>query len=58
MQTETAVAVRFETVRDKIHPSDWRVEAMNTRTGDVFVAIFCGPSAKERAEEYATFKNG
>jgi hypothetical protein len=57
MQVETAVSLRFEAVRDQINPSEWRVEAINT-TGDVFVAIFCGPLAKERAEDYATIKNG
>ena len=57
MQAETAVSLNFEATRDKFRPSDWRVEAINSKNGDVFVAIFCGPLAKERAEEYATFKN-
>jgi hypothetical protein len=56
MQAETAVSLHFEAVPDQIHPSEWRVEAVNS-TGDVFVAIFCGPLAKERAEEYANCKN-
>jgi hypothetical protein len=58
MQPKTAVCLNFEAIRDKITPDDWRVEALNSRTGDVFVAIFSGPLAKERAEEYARFKNG
>ena len=57
MQVETAVSLHFEAVRDRLRPSEWRVEAINSKTGDVFVAIFCGPLAKERAEDYATLKN-
>ena len=56
MQLETVVSLHFEAVRDRLRPSEWRVEAINS-TGDVFVAIFCGPLAKERAEEYANCKN-
>ena len=37
--------------------SNFRVEAVDIKTGDVFVTIFSGPLAKERAEEYAKFKN-
>lgn len=37
-------------------PDEYRVEAIDTRTGEVYVAIFSGPSAKERAEEYAALK--
>jgi hypothetical protein len=57
MQAETAISLHFETIRDTIRPSEWRVEAVNSKTGDVFVAIFCGPLAQERANEYANFKN-
>ena len=57
MQVETAVAFRFEAIRDRLRPSEWRVEALNSKTGDVFVAIFCGPLAQQRAVEYADFKN-
>jgi hypothetical protein len=37
--------------------SEWRVEAINyDGDGEVYLAIFSGPSARERAEEYAAFK--
>ena len=36
----------------------WRVEAIDhDQDGQVFVTIFSGPEAKERAEEYAAWKN-
>ena len=36
---------------------EWRVEAINYGCeGECYVAIFSGPQAKERAEEYATLK--
>jgi hypothetical protein len=57
MQVETAASLRFEVIQDRLYPSDWRVEALNSKTGDIFVAIFCGTLAKERAIEYADFKN-
>ena len=57
MQVETAVSFHFEAIRDRLRPSEWRVETINSRTGDVFVAIFCGPLAQQRAVEYADFKN-
>ena len=57
MQVETVVSLHFEAFRDKFRPSDWRVEAMNSTTGDVFVAVFCGPLAQARAAEYAEFMN-
>jgi hypothetical protein len=38
---------------------EYRVEAINyAGDGEVYVAIFAGPKAKVRAEEYAAFKNG
>lgn len=49
--------MNYEGFRDKTGLSDWRVEAIDSKSGDVFVAIFCGPLAKERALEYAAFKN-
>jgi hypothetical protein len=57
MQVETTVSLRFEAFRDKIHPGEWRVEAVNSWTGDVFVAVFCGPLAQARAAEYANSMN-
>lgn len=48
----------FEVLEDRRNPGDWRVEAMDFEDeGKVYVAIFSGPDAKERAHEYASFKN-
>ncbi len=43
---------------DKMIPGDWRVEAMNEHTGEVYIAIFTGVEAERRAAEYAAFKMG
>ena len=54
-----ATAMTYEVVEDKHHPDDWRVEATDyDHDGQVRVAIFSGPKAKERAEEYTKFKGG
>ncbi len=55
MQVQTAL--QYTVSQDKKQTSDWRVEALDIKAGDALVAIFCGPSAKDRAEEYARFKN-
>jgi len=39
-------------------PPQWRVEALNTDTGGIYIAIFDGPESQKRAVEYALFKNG
>lgn len=59
MQTKTAAApaLQYAAFQDKKNPSDWRVECLDIRAGDVYVAIFSGSLAKERAIEYAEFKN-
>lgn len=51
-------SITHEIAQDTVASSDWRVEAIDSKSGDVFVAIFCGPLAEERAREYAKFKNG
>lgn len=38
-------------------PDEWRVEAIGS-DGECYVTIFSGPSAKERAHEYAAWKTG
>lgn len=51
--------MRYEIVKSTSvsDESEWRVEAINEDgDGEVYVAIFSGPEAKERAEEYAEFK--
>jgi hypothetical protein len=37
---------------DSLHPGDWRVEYFDD-DGGCYVTIFSGPSAKERARDYA-----
>jgi hypothetical protein len=50
--------VKYETVSDKVIPAAWRVEAINYEgDGEGYVAIFVGPDAQSRAEEYAAWKN-
>ncbi len=49
--------MNYEVVESKNYPDEWRVEAIDSE-GRVFVAIFSGPAAKERATEYAAWKNG
>jgi hypothetical protein len=58
MQLQTVQsALKFQPIQDRLSPFNWRVEAINSRGSDVFVAIFYGPNAQQRAEEYAKFKN-
>jgi hypothetical protein len=58
MQARTAVApLKYEAIKDKETQDTWRVEAIESASGDVFVATFSGPMAEERALEYADFKN-
>jgi hypothetical protein len=49
--------VQYEAVESKGHPGEWRVEAINQESdGEVYVTIFSGPKARERAREYAEWK--
>jgi hypothetical protein len=53
-----ATAIHYEMVADSRNAGDYRVEAINKENdGEVYVAIFSGPDAKIRAEEYARWKN-
>lgn len=50
----------FEVIGDRTTDSGdvWRVEAINYEgDGEVYVAVFSGPGAEERAHEYADWKN-
>jgi hypothetical protein len=48
-----------EVVKDRTMVDTWRVEAINEQgDGEVFVTIFSGPDAEDRAHEYAEWKNG
>jgi hypothetical protein len=48
--------MKFEAFKDKTGLNEWRVEAFDMESGDCFVAIFSGPQAQIRAEEYANWK--
>ena len=49
--------MNYEVIPDSISPGDWRVEAINdVGEGEVYVAIFSGPDAEQRAREYADWK--
>jgi hypothetical protein len=42
---------------EELYVGDWRVEGRDHENqGQVYVAIFSGPKARERAEEYADWK--
>lgn len=41
---------------DKEFPKDWHVEAIDTKSGDIFQAVFAGPDAEDRAREYADWQ--
>ncbi len=47
--------MEYEVIEDRKSPDDWRVEAADD-DGRYFIAIFCGPEARQRAEEYARWK--
>lgn len=48
----------YEVAACKRYPDEWRVEAIDLDgEGEIYVAIFSGPMARERAEEYAERKN-
>jgi len=48
--------MKFEAFPDKEFPNEWRVEAIDRKTGDIFVAVFSGPDAEYRAREYADWQ--
>ena len=49
--------MRCEVIEDRVAPWHWRVEAIDHEgDGEVRVAIFSGPEAQERAQEYAEWK--
>lgn len=57
VENKTSSLVGYQTIQDRNSPSDWRVEHLDIKSGDVLIAIFSGISAEERAQEYAEFKN-
>jgi hypothetical protein len=42
----------YEVFEDRLSATTWRVEAIGA-DGEVYVAIFSGPDAEQRAREYA-----
>jgi hypothetical protein len=51
------VHAKYEIAESEDYPGHWHVEAVDDE-GVVFVAVFSGPEARERAAEYADWKNG
>lgn len=50
--------MEWKAFEDKQNPGDWRVEAIDFENeGAVYVTIFSGPDARERAEDYAAWQN-
>ncbi|WP_437968909.1 hypothetical protein WMF04_06295 [Sorangium sp. So ce260] len=51
-------ALHYECAPSRATADEWVVEAIDYHSeGEIYVALFSGPGAKERAEEYATWKN-
>lgn len=49
--------MRYEVAESRNATGEWRVEAIDTdNDGQIYVALFSGPEARERAEEYAEWK--
>jgi hypothetical protein len=48
--------ISYELAESDGYSGEWRVEAIGP-DGEVYVSIFSGPKAKERAAEYAEWKN-
>lgn len=50
--------MEHEVTEDRLNPGDYRVEAIDKDgDGQVYIAIFVGPNAQQKAEEYAEWKN-
>lgn len=46
-----------EVIQSNRDPGEWRVEAIDYESdGQIYVAIFTGPDARQRAHEYAEWK--
>jgi hypothetical protein len=48
--------MKYEVVESGLHRDLWHVEMIDDE-GRVFVAVFSGPDAEQRAVEYADWKN-
>ncbi len=50
--------MNYDAFADKKTPGDWRVEAINFENeGNVYIAVFSGPGAQARAQDYAQWQN-
>ena len=51
-------AVKYEVAKSRNARDEYVVEGIAyDNDGEIYAALFNGPQAKERAEEYASFKN-
>jgi hypothetical protein len=49
--------VNYEVQPSRLTPDEWVVEAIDHDSeGEIYAALFSGPGAQGRAEEYATWK--
>ena len=49
-------AMKYEVMPDEKFPNEWRCEAIDQQSGDIYIAVFAGPDAEERAREYASWQ--
>lgn len=50
--------MKYEVEQSRHVPDEWVVEAINHKgDGEIYATLFSGLLAKERAEEYAAWKN-
>lgn len=48
----------YETMPSSEHQGDWIVSAVNDEgDGEMYLVFFSGPKSRQRAEEYAEWKN-
>lgn len=53
-----SIALQYDAKADRHVSDEWIVEAIDEEgEGRVYMARFTGPKARERAEEYAEWKN-
>ncbi len=59
MPTKVKTTVKYEVAKSRDVRDEYVVEGIDYENdGQIYGALFNGPQAKERAEEYARFKNG
>ncbi len=59
--TQTMTKLEHEVIeaKESVGGDTWNVEAIDhAGEGEIYMASFIGPKARERAAEYARFKNG